>query len=87
MRGVYHAYLGFAEPASVRHDADALRNLLFGLFLLVSLIAVASPNYAGLGNRIEPFVFGLPCSLFWNGAWVVLSFFALLAYYLTEPRV
>ena len=36
-----------------------------------------------LGNRIEPYVLGLPFSLAWVVGWVLLSFVALVAYHST----
>jgi hypothetical protein len=39
------------------------------------------PGYATLGNRIEPYVFGLPLSFFWVVAWVVATFLALVVYH------
>ena len=56
------------------------------MFAILCMIAVAGPDYAGLGNRVEPFVLGLPFSLFWNVLWVALSFFALGAYHVTSRR-
>ena len=51
--------------------------LLFGLAAVVCLLAVAAPEYAGLGNRIEPRILGVPFSLMWNVGWVGLSFIGL----------
>jgi hypothetical protein len=56
------------------------------VFALVCLGAVAGPEYGGVGNRVTPFVLGLPFSLFWNALWVGLSFVALGAYHLSGPR-
>ncbi|MDX1389702.1 MAG: DUF3311 domain-containing protein [Acidobacteriota bacterium] len=44
------------------------------------------PGYAILGNSIEPYVFGVPFSLAWNVAWVVMTSLVLLTYYLTGRR-
>ncbi|MEM6731498.1 MAG: hypothetical protein AAF658_08065 [Myxococcota bacterium] len=63
-----------------------MRNLLYGTFVLVCLLAIVWPGYPMLGNRITPLIFGIPFSLMWNVGWVCASFFALLAYHMTEPK-
>ena len=60
--------------------------MAFGLFALVCLLAVGWPGYPLVGNRIRPFVFGLPFSMIWNLIWVALSFSALLAYDVSRPK-
>ena len=52
-----------------------------GVYALVCLAALTWPGYAWLGNRIEPFVLGLPLSLAWNVGWVLLTFVVLAAYH------
>lgn len=63
-----------------------MRNALYGLFVVVCLLAVIWPGYALFGARATPLVLGLPFSLFWNILWVSLSFVALLSYHLTAPQ-
>ena len=58
-----------------------LRDVLFGLYALCCLFALTWPGYDWLGNRIEPFVLGLPFSLAWVLGWVALSFVALVIYH------
>lgn len=58
------------------------RDLALLGFSLICLVAVAGPDYAGLGNRLEPRLFGLPFSLTWNLLWVAASFLALGLYHL-----
>ena len=60
-----------------------MRHVALFAFCVVCLIAVASPDYAGVGNRIEPRWFGMPFSLTWNLLWVALSFTVLGVYHLT----
>jgi len=60
-----------------------LRDWLFGLYALCCLAAITWPGYDWLGNRIEPYVLGLPFSLAWVVGWVLLSFVALVAYHST----
>lgn len=63
-----------------------LRHLLFGLYSLACLLAMTWPGYAWLGNRIEPYVLGLPFSLAWVVGWVLATFLVLLLYSATEPQ-
>ena len=56
-------------------------NVLYGVFVVVCLVALVWPGYALFGNRIEPTVFGVPFSLAWNVLWIAASFVALLAYH------
>ncbi len=53
---------------------------------LATTLAVATPNYLGLGNRIEPMMLGVPFSLVWNVAWICVSFVGLLAYHLVRKE-
>ncbi len=62
-----------------------LRHLLFGLYVLLCLGAMTWPGYAWFGNSIEPYVLGLPFSLAWVVAWVLLTFVVLTAYHYTGP--
>ncbi len=60
-----------------------LRHSLFAVYALCCVAAITWPGYAWLGNRIEPFVLGLPFSLAWIMGWVLLSLAALVAYHAT----
>lgn len=53
---------------------------LFGAHCALTLFAVTWPGYAWLGNRIEPFVLGLPFSLAWLIGWVLAMLIALVLY-------
>ncbi len=52
--------------------------------------ALVWPGYDVLGNRVAPYVLGLPLSFAWNVGWVVLTFLVLVAYHFAsggeEPR-
>ena len=63
-----------------------LRHLALGLFALICLSCLGWPGYAQLGDRIEPFVLGLPFSLVWNIGWITLSFMALLLFHLADGK-
>jgi hypothetical protein len=56
--------------------------LLIGYFVVCAAMLVW-PGYAMLGNHLRPALLGLPLSFAWNVGWVVLTFVALVAYYLT----
>ena len=60
-----------------------LRHALYALFALFCLAAVSWPGYALFGNRVEPFVLGLPFLLVWNILWVALALTGLVVYHLT----
>jgi hypothetical protein len=62
------------------------RDLLFALYVIVCASALTWPVYDLLGNRVEPFVFGLPFTMAWNVAWVLASFVVLALYHSTRPR-
>lgn len=55
----------------------------FAVFTVIMVLVMVFPVY-GLGNRVEPFVMGLPFSLFWVLAWIGVEFVALIAFYLFE---
>ncbi len=63
-----------------------LRHGLFAVYLITCAGALTWPGYAWLGNRIEPFVLGLPFAFAWNIGWVLLTFLVLLAYHLVRGR-
>ncbi len=52
---------------------------------VICVLAMIWPG-ALLGNRIEPFVIGLPFMFFWYVLWVFLLFLGLIAYYWLEQR-
>ena len=60
-----------------------LRNVLFACYVAICALAVTWPGYALIGNRVEPFILGLPFVFFWTILWVVLTFFALVLYHVT----
>ncbi len=57
-----------------RKDKINLYFFLFSLFILTLLIF---PIY-GIGNRVEPFIFGIPFSLFWIIACILMQFVGIL---------
>jgi hypothetical protein len=62
-----------------------MRNALFSIFVVGCVGALTWPGYAWFGNRIEPYVLGLPFSLAWVVGWVVLGFLVLAGYHLSGP--
>ncbi len=75
-----------ARAQALPHHQPVMRHAALFIFCLVCLIAVASPGYGGLGNRIDPMVWGLPFALLWNMLWVALSFVALGLYHLSDKE-
>ncbi|MCP3978016.1 MAG: DUF3311 domain-containing protein [bacterium] len=47
---------------------------------------MTEPGYSRFGNRVEPYVFGLPFSLAWVVIWVLLTLVALVLYHKTRER-
>jgi len=56
------------------------RQMLLGGYFLLCALALVWPGYQ-LGNRVEPYVLGLPMSFAWNLGWVVLTFVVLASYH------
>ena len=61
-----------------------LRDLLFAGYVVCCVGALTWSGYAWLGNRVEPFVLGVPFSLAWVVGWVLASFVALALYHATD---
>ena len=57
-----------------RKDKINLYFFLFSLFILTLLIF---PIY-GIGNRVDPFILGIPFSLFWIIACILMQFVGIL---------
>ncbi|MCC7013522.1 MAG: hypothetical protein IT454_13240 [Planctomycetes bacterium] len=55
-------------------------DLGFALYCVSAFAAVTWPVYAWTGNRIRPFVLGLPLSLAWIVGWILATFLALAIY-------
>ncbi len=64
-----------------RPRRSRLRDLLFALYVICCVGALTWPGYDWLGNRIEPLVLGVPFSLAWIVAWVLLTFVVLVIYH------
>lgn len=52
---------------------------------VVCLLAMIFPFYS-VGNRVEPFVLGLPFSMFWIVLWIAVEFIGFIVAYLWEYR-
>jgi hypothetical protein len=62
-------------------------HVALGVWALLIVVLLIWPAYDLLGNRVEPFVFGLPLAFAWNALLAVATFLVLSAYYLvTEER-
>ncbi len=66
-------------PASVKR-----RGLVF--FTILTLLVLGLAFYWMFANRVEPIILGLPFSLFFITALIVLEFIVLLVMYLTDPE-
>ncbi|MEM9691631.1 MAG: hypothetical protein AAGA56_03740 [Myxococcota bacterium] len=77
--------VAFAGSLALVH-APSRRLTLLGGYYLLCLVALTWPGYAAVGNRLQPYLLGLPPSLVWNIGWVALSFVVLLSYHLTHDR-
>ena len=54
---------------------------LLGAYFVVCALALTWPVYPWVGNRIEPYLLGLPMSFMWNVGWVVLTFLVISGYH------
>ena len=52
-------------------------NLYFFLFSIFILALLIFPVY-NVGNRVDPFIFGLPFSLFWIVACILIQFIGIV---------
>ena len=52
-------------------------NLYFFLFSIFILALLIFPVY-NLGNRVDPFIFGIPFSLFWIVACILIQFIGIV---------
>ena len=57
-----------------RKDKINFYFFLFSIFILALLIF---PTYS-VGNRVDPFIFGIPFSLFWIIACILIQFVGIL---------
>ena len=55
--------------------------MALGGYFLLCAVALVWPGYQLLGNRVEPYVLGLPMSFAYNLGWVVLTFVVLASYH------
>ena len=74
-----------AESKRIRDDQGGRRTAtpaFVGFVILITLVMIF-PIY-GLGNRVEPFVLGMPFSMIWVIFWIVVEFFGVIAFFLYE---
>ncbi len=55
----------------------------FVIFTIAMALVMVFPIFA-LGNRVEPFVLGLPFSMAWVIFWIGVEFVALVAFFRYE---
>jgi hypothetical protein len=56
-------------------------HVVFACYLGVCALALVWPGYALIGDRIEPFVFGLPFTFAWTVGWLLASFLGVCVYH------
>lgn len=61
------------------------RNIQFVIFTCVILAMLIFPFFS-IGNRVEPFIFGLPFSMAWVLLWIVIEFIGLLVFLRLDSR-
>ena len=59
---------------------------LLAIYVICCAAALTWPLYDRLGNRIEPYVLGVPFSLAWVVGWVSFTFVVLVAYHSWSER-
>ena len=52
--------------------------------LVIPLLLLIFPLFS-LGNRSTPFIIGLPFSVFWVIAWIIVTFLIVLVMYSLDP--
>ena len=60
---------------------DRARHALLALYVAICIAALCWPGYAIFGNSVEPRVLGVPFSLAWVVAWVLLTFVVLAVFH------
>lgn len=71
-----------AQQHAVRETKAAVAVAILGV---VCLLALIFPVYA-VANRVEPFVTGLPFSMFWIVLWIAIEFVGFIIAYNWEYR-
>ncbi len=69
------------DRSSVGAKRDATRGVI--LFTVILALVMIFPVFT-IGNRVEPFVLGLPFSLFWVVFWISVEFLGLVAFFVYE---
>tara|TARA_B100000029_G_C16961192_1_gene736290 strand:+ start:133 stop:339 length:207 start_codon:yes stop_codon:yes gene_type:complete len=55
------------------------RNIPFVVFTCVILAMLIFPFFS-IGNRVEPFIFGMPFSMIWVLFWIIIEFIGLVIF-------
>jgi len=56
-------------------------NAAFAVYVALAAFALIGPGYAWWGNKIEPYVLGLPFSFAWVALWAMATFVVLALYH------
>ena len=74
-------------PGSASQGRPRWPHVALAIWVALVTALLIWPAYDLLGNRVEPYVFGLPLAFAWNAILAVATFAVLSAYYfLTEER-
>ena len=61
------------------------RSIFWFIYFLICALAQVWPLYL-IANRTDPYVFGMPFSMFWVALWIAIIFIGTLSKYRQEYR-
>lgn len=70
---------------SVKSDSRKKKTLLLVIVLTLIQLCLIWPIYPQFASA-KPFILGLPLSFAWVIAWVIISFFTMLSYFLYDTN-
>lgn len=56
----------------------------FIILMSVPFLMLIFPIFS-IGNKVEPFIIGLPFNFFWVVLWICISFILLIVFYFVDP--
>ncbi len=66
------------------HNAQVkTRDRLLLVYFAICATFLVWPAYGAVGNRLTPYVLGLPFSFAWNIGWVLVTFVVMATYHFT----
>lgn len=61
-----------------------ISRILLGAYVVLCLAALVWPGYELVGNRVEPYVLGLPFAFAWHIGWVILTCLVIALFHLAN---